>query len=64
MKVITLTHYSCERENKWLDETPYAVDTATVPRGGHRRRKSMEPKALANLNGTLVATTPARNSHM
>jgi hypothetical protein len=35
-----------------------------VPRGGHRRRKSMEPRALANLNGTLVpsAATPSRVS--
>jgi hypothetical protein len=58
---------SCERENKWLDEASYAVDTALVPRGGHRRRKSMEPKALAKLNGTLVpslSTTPARNANM
>jgi hypothetical protein len=56
---------SCERENKWLDESPYAVDTALIPRGGHRRRKSMEPRALANLNGTLVpssSTTPSRMS--
>jgi hypothetical protein len=55
---------SCERENKWLDEVPYAVDTAMVPRGGHRRRKSMEPRALANMNGTLVSsssTTPSRS---
>ncbi|TVY40587.1 hypothetical protein LSUB1_G003035 [Lachnellula subtilissima] len=55
----------CERENKWLDEAPYAVDTALIPRGGHRRRKSMEPRALANLNGTLVpssSSTPARNT--
>ncbi|KUJ09561.1 uncharacterized protein LY89DRAFT_710952 [Mollisia scopiformis] len=54
----------CERENKWLDESAYAVDTTMVPRGGHRRRKSMEPRALANLNGTLVpssAMTPGRN---
>jgi hypothetical protein len=27
-----------------------------VPRGGARRRKSMEPKALANLNGMLVSS--------
>ena len=56
---------SCERENKWLPESPYSVDTTLVPRGGHRRRKSMEPKALANLNGTLLpctSTTPARKS--
>jgi len=33
-----------------------------VPRGGHRRRKSMEPRALANLNGTLVPSTPGRTS--
>ncbi|KAI1138199.1 hypothetical protein F5Y05DRAFT_413516 [Hypoxylon sp. FL0543] len=44
----------CERENRWLDEAPYYVDTSLVPRGGHNRRKSMEPKALANFNGTLV----------
>ncbi|KAH8764531.1 putative Microcephalin [Hyaloscypha sp. PMI_1271] len=52
----------CERGNKWLDEAPYLVDTAMVPRGGHRRRKSMEPRALANLNGTLVPSTPGRMS--
>lgn len=44
----------CERNNEWLDEAPYYVDTSLVPRGGHNRRKSMEPKALANFNGTLV----------
>ncbi|KAI9743627.1 MAG: hypothetical protein M1818_002943 [Claussenomyces sp. TS43310] len=44
----------CERHNFWLDEAPYAIDTALVPRGGHRRRKSMEPRALANMNGTLT----------
>ncbi|PMD33562.1 hypothetical protein L207DRAFT_638993 [Hyaloscypha variabilis F] len=52
----------CERENKWIEETSYLVDTAMVPRGGHRRRKSMEPRALANLNGTLVPSTPGRTS--
>lgn len=52
---------SCERENKWLDEADYAVDTGTVPRGGHRRRKSMEPRLLSNINGNLVpAETPAK----
>ncbi|CAG8971419.1 hypothetical protein HYALB_00002001 [Hymenoscyphus albidus] len=55
----------CERENKWVDEAPYAVDTSLVPRGGHRRRKSMEPRALANLNGTLVpSATSSRASNM
>lgn len=53
---------SCERENKWLDEADYTVDTALIPRGGHRRRKSMEPKMLANMNGNLVAAeTPAKD---
>ncbi|KAI1103445.1 hypothetical protein F4804DRAFT_310132 [Jackrogersella minutella] len=52
----------CERENMWLDEAPYYVDTSVVPRGGHNRRKSMEPKALANFNGTLVApVTPMKS---
>ncbi|KAI0473971.1 hypothetical protein GGR56DRAFT_649837 [Xylariaceae sp. FL0804] len=50
----------CERQNEWLDEAPYYIDTSLVPRGGRNRRKSMEPKALANLNGTLV--TPMKNN--
>jgi hypothetical protein len=45
---------SCERERQWLDETPYAVDSSIIPRGGAKRRKSMEPRALSNVNGTLV----------
>jgi hypothetical protein len=48
-----LTYLSCERSNSWLSESPYAIDTSLVPRGGHRRRKSMEPRTLQNLNGTL-----------
>ena len=52
---------SCEREGKWLDEGHYAVDTSIIPRGGHRRRKSMEPRMLANMNGNLVsAETPSK----
>lgn len=59
---------SCEREDKWLDEADYAIDTSIIPRGGGRRRKSMEPRLLANLNGNLsaassiegVAATPAK----
>lgn len=53
---VVLTGHSCERENQWLDEAPYYIDTSCVPRGGARRRKSMEPKALANLNGMLVSS--------
>ncbi|KAF9767088.1 hypothetical protein IL306_000420 [Fusarium sp. DS 682] len=46
----------CERENDWVEESPYKIDTSNIPRGGARRRKSMEPKALANMNGTLVSS--------
>ncbi|KAG9238211.1 putative Microcephalin [Amylocarpus encephaloides] len=54
----------CERENKWLDEALYVVDTSIIPRGGHRRRRTMEPKALVNFNGTLSSsTTPGRKSN-
>jgi len=63
-----LTSNSCEREDRWLDEADYAIDTSLVPRGGSRRRKSMEPRALANLNGNLVpadsAETPAKCAHL
>ncbi|KAL8726019.1 MAG: hypothetical protein Q9181_006201 [Wetmoreana brouardii] len=51
----------CEREDKWLNEADYTVDTSIIPRGGSRRRKSMEPRALANFNGNIVpADTPAK----
>lgn len=52
----------CERQGQWLDEGPYTIDTGLVPReGGSRRRKSMEPKAVAKLNGGLSSkTTPTR----
>ncbi|KFA55006.1 hypothetical protein S40293_02366 [Stachybotrys chartarum IBT 40293] len=53
----------CERENEWLDEGAYHVDTRTVPRGGGRRRKSMEPKALANQNSTLVSSPIKRSGN-
>lgn len=52
---------SCERENEWLEEAPYYIDTSLVPRGGARRRKSMEPRAIANMNGMLVPS-PVRSS--
>ncbi|PWY93491.1 hypothetical protein BO94DRAFT_532429, partial [Aspergillus sclerotioniger CBS 115572] len=51
----------CERENKWLDESHYEVDLSIIPRGGAKRRKSMEPRALSNINGTLVKAEPATN---
>ena len=54
---------SCERENRWLKESEYAVDTSNVPRGGHRRRKSMEPRILANINGSVIPSeTPVKVS--
>ncbi|CAN8101403.1 unnamed protein product [Discula destructiva] len=52
----------CERENQWLDEAPYYIDSALIPRGGARRRKSMEPKSLANMNVTLVSSSATRNT--
>ncbi|RMZ80637.1 hypothetical protein DV738_g2616, partial [Chaetothyriales sp. CBS 135597] len=52
----------CEREQKWLDETPYIVDHAIFPRGGSRRRKSMEPSRLSNVNGTVSAKGGRRTS--
>lgn len=55
----------CEREDKWLNEADYAIDTSMIPRGGSRRRKSMEPRALANMNGNLITAsieTPAKIS--
>ncbi|CAK7234384.1 hypothetical protein SEUCBS140593_008925 [Sporothrix eucalyptigena] len=48
----------CERANQWQEEAPYYIDTALVSRGGGRRRKSMEPQALSNMNGLLVETPP------
>ncbi|KAI8624233.1 hypothetical protein F5Y19DRAFT_324668 [Xylariaceae sp. FL1651] len=50
----------CERENRWVAEKSYHIDPSLVPRGGHNRRKSMEPKAIANMNGTLV--TPMKSN--
>ncbi|KFY25621.1 hypothetical protein V491_01658, partial [Pseudogymnoascus sp. VKM F-3775] len=32
----------CERMDQWLDESPYSIDTAVVPRGGNRRLFSMD----------------------
>ncbi|KAI9042612.1 uncharacterized protein KD926_005218 [Aspergillus affinis] len=52
----------CEREGKWLDEAHYAVDSSIIPRGGAKRRKSMEPRALSNVNGTLVTSAATANS--
>ncbi|KAK4228515.1 hypothetical protein QBC38DRAFT_498357 [Podospora fimiseda] len=53
----------CERENEWLPEDAYYVDTSCVPRGGARRRKSMEPRAMANMNGTMVPISTANNNN-
>ena len=48
----------CERENEWLEEAPYQIDTVAMPRGGGSRRKTMEPQSLANMNGLVVKTPP------
>lgn len=46
----------CDTAGACMDESDeaYAVDVAEIPRGGKRRRKSMEPSALMNLGGNIV----------
>lgn len=46
----------CERSGTRIDEQAdiYTVDLDEVPRGGRRRRKSMEPAALRNVDGNIV----------
>jgi hypothetical protein len=46
----------CERNGTRMDEQAdiYTVDLDEVPRGGRRRRKSMEPAALRNVDGNIV----------
>lgn len=66
--MLTLPSRSCERENKWLDEVPYTYDTAVAPRGGRRRRKSMEPRSLLSPSGSVRSpsapnATPRAASH-
>lgn len=52
--MLTVTN-SCERENKWMDEGPYQVDSSIIAQSsGGRRRRSMEPRVLENMNGTLL----------
>jgi hypothetical protein len=47
---------ACEAEGARVSEEDeaFAVDVTEVPRGGHRRRKSMEPCALLNIGGNIV----------
>ena len=54
----------CMREGRWLDEAPYAVDQTVLPRGGSRRRKSMEPRMLVNDHGFLSASRDRRSRSM
>jgi hypothetical protein len=35
-----------------------------IPRGGAKRRKSMEPRALANINGSLTSSVSSRRSRV
>jgi hypothetical protein len=46
----------CDSEGAHQDESDeaYVVDVAEVPRGGKRRRKSMEPSALMNIGGNII----------
>lgn len=54
----------CEGQNAWVDENPYAVDISILPRGGSRRRKSMEPRALVNQNGNMFALPPQQRKSL
>ncbi|KAH6650994.1 hypothetical protein F5144DRAFT_503360 [Chaetomium tenue] len=53
----------CERDNQWLEEAPYYIDTSFVPRGGARRRKSMEPRAISNLNSKPRNSRGSQTTH-
>ncbi|KAH7321400.1 hypothetical protein B0I35DRAFT_511092 [Stachybotrys elegans] len=50
----------CERENKWLDEAAYYIDTHQMPRSVGCRRKSMEPTALAKQSGGPLFVSPVK----
>ncbi|KAG0134674.1 hypothetical protein HOY82DRAFT_499857 [Tuber indicum] len=52
----------CQSEQEWMDESQFAVDLDIIPRGGHRRRKSMEPKALAALSELKTPQAPKRDA--
>ncbi|KAG9697001.1 hypothetical protein KCU95_g3868, partial [Aureobasidium melanogenum] len=55
----------CERSGTRIDEQAdiYTVDLDEIPRGGRRRRKSMEPAALRNVDGNIVnSNTSSANS--
>lgn len=47
---------ACDAEGVHVreDDEAYTVDVSEVPRGGGRRRKSMEPSTLINLGGNIV----------
>ncbi|EEH41673.1 hypothetical protein PAAG_03236 [Paracoccidioides lutzii Pb01] len=53
----------CERKSKWLDESNYGVDVSLVPRGGQKRRKSMEPRVLSNMNGSIIKLDSSTSSN-
>lgn len=52
---------SCERENQWLDETPYYIEAEPVSRGGGRRRQTIGASTLAGMNG-MLAPSPSRDA--
>ncbi|KAH6681061.1 hypothetical protein F5X68DRAFT_263417 [Plectosphaerella plurivora] len=54
----------CERENTWLDEVPFYISTSDPPRGGARRRKSMEPRAFADMSKRRASSPEKRSSDM
>ncbi|KAI9815424.1 MAG: hypothetical protein M1826_002054 [Phylliscum demangeonii] len=60
--IASFVRYSCHDHQAWLHEAAYAVDPSLVPRGGQRRRRSMEPRALSltTASSTAAEVVPRR----
>ncbi|KAF8243004.1 hypothetical protein K440DRAFT_638015 [Wilcoxina mikolae CBS 423.85] len=51
----------CAQQDEWLDESAYVIDLNDVPRGGHKRRKSMEPQKMDELISQLTSAPKDRS---
>ncbi|KAA8910633.1 hypothetical protein FN846DRAFT_775018 [Sphaerosporella brunnea] len=53
----------CARRDEWLDESAYAIDLDATPRGGNKRRKSMDPQRTEELSPpkTVEPKTPTKS---
>ncbi|TLS21003.1 uncharacterized protein PpBr36_10854 [Pyricularia pennisetigena] len=50
----------CERENEWLDEAPYYIETTLGSHSGVGRRKTMEPRAFAETASSSLDDSSGR----